>query len=787
MGAISLLRAGAACGTHVETFPHDGPLIDWLEDQFPDGFGGQAALVTLDGVPVDPEDFDIVTPDDGELVLALSPAGFDPLTVALVVIASVAISVGLTMLFMPRVPGAASADDAQSVYSVSAQANKAKVGGVIPVPYGRCVWTPDYASQSYRVYENNQETRYFLLCVGQGEIDVQSVRLGETPLTDLPPGLVRYDVFPPARHGARLGAIDGEFGLHENVVTSGDVSDQEIEPPKKFQSRATAAFAGSDLTFQDAGVAGQVKSGDMLVIRKAPNNGDFRVLTVNGARVTVDPPFARTAAMTEFDLAIVGGVSLFSGPFVANGPGTLTRTLELDIEFPGGLHTTDDAGKLLPVSATFEAVVQRLGDEGGLIGAAQTFSLTVRSATRTPQRRSWRIGGLEPGRYSVLLWRRDFEDRARQVDRSVWTGLKAYLEYGGAPAYGDVTLLAIAVQGAQEISARSQNRIFAETFARIETVAGGRALSANPADVITDIVTRTSYGAAQDRAAALDLQGLAAFHSRQAGRSGFNGVFDRRMTVWDALRDVAIVARALPHPIGSRLSIVEDAPRPMRASIVTPDLIARDTFQLTAHFKPQGGDDGVQVEYSDPATFQARTALWPPDAVRPRTVQVRGLANEAEALAMAKYIYRQEDGRALEVKFGMEWDALNFIAFDRVGVCFPLFDWGEAGQIVSVSGRSVTLSRDVPEGPVWCVLRDPEGRATDVLPATGDGARGLTFAHDLPFTPMLSGAGVPTPVAFGTSADFLRDVTVTKITPSANGTSVTAHLYDPAFWEGLDA
>ncbi|MBA4338313.1 MAG: hypothetical protein C0421_05660 [Hyphomonas sp.] len=787
MGKISLLRAGAACGTQVETIDHDGPLIDFLEAHFPDGFGGQAALVTLDGEPVDPEDYDLVTPADGELVLALTPAGFDPFTIALIVIASVAISFGLTMLFMPRVPGAGNADDPQSVYSVSAQANKAKLGGVIPVPFGRCVWTPDYASQSYRVFENNQETRFFLLCVGQGEVDVLSLRLGETPLADLPPGLVRYDVFPPARHGSRLGAIDGEFGLHENVVTSGDVSDQEIEPPKKFQSRATASFAGSDLTFQDSSVAAQAKPGDTLVIRKAPNNGDFTVTAVNGNRVSVSPPFGRAAGMTEFDLAIVGGASIYSGPFVANAPGTHTRTLELDIEFPSGLHTTDDEGKLLPVSVTFEALVQQLGDEGGHIAPATTHRLTVTSATRTPQRRTWRIAGLVPGRYSVLLWRRDFEDRRRQVDRSVWTGLKAYLDYDAAPAYGDVTLLAIAVQGAQEISARSQNRIFAETFARIETVAGGRALSANPADVITDIVTRASYGAGQDRAAALDLPGLAAFHARQSGRSGFNGVFDRRMTVWDALRDVAIVARALPHPMGSRLSIVEDAPRPMRASTVTPDLIARDTFQLTAQFKPPGGDDGVQVEYSDPATFQARTALWPPNSVRPRTVQVRGLADDAEGLAMAKYIWRQEESRSVEVKFGMEWDALNFMAFDRVGVCFPMFDWGDAGQVVAVSGRAVTLSRDVPEGLVYCVLRDPEGRASDVLTATGDGARGLLFDHDLPFTPMLSGAGVATPVAFGTHADFLRDVTVTKITPSANGTSVTGHLYDPAFWEGLDA
>lgn len=783
MGTISLLRAGA--GGAVETCPHDGPLIDFLEARFPDGFAGQACLVTLDGAPVDPEDYDRVTPADGRLMVALSPAGFDPFTVALIAIATVAVSVGLTMLFMPRVPSAVPGDDPQSVYSVSAQANKARVGGAIPVPYGRCVWTPDYASQSYRVYESNRETRYFLLCAGQGDIEVSSLRLGETALADLPPGLVRFDVFPPSRHRSRLGAISGEFGLHENVVTSGDVSDQELDPPKKFQSRARASFSGDQLIFEDGAIAGQAAIGDTLVIRKAPNNGDFTVTGVAGDRVTVSPRFQRTAAISEFDLAIVGGASLIAGPFTANLPGTRTRSIELDLEFPGGLYTTDEEGRLRPAPATFRAVLQPIGDEGGNAGSAIVRTLTIRSATRTPQRRSWRIDGLPAGRYTVSVQRTDFEDRDRQVDRSIWTGLKAYLEYDDRAVYGDVTLLAIAITGAQELSARSQNRIFAETFARIETVAGGRALSNNPADIMTDIVTRDTYGAGQARELALDLPGLLAFRESQAGRSGFNGVFDRRITVWDALRDVAIVGRALPHPMGARLSVVEDAPRPMRKSVVSPAVITRDSFQLTAQFKPPGGDDGILIEYSDPATFQARTALWPPDSVRPRTVQVRGLTDDAEAVSMAKYIWRQEQARSLEIRFGMEWDAMNFLAFDRVGLCFPLFDWGNAAQVVAVSGRALTLSRDVPAGEVFCVLRDLEGRATDVLRASGDGGRVLTLEADLPFTPMLSGGGVPTPVAFGTRADFLRDITVTRITPSANGTSVTAHLYDPDFWGGL--
>ncbi|MBI1401461.1 host specificity factor TipJ family phage tail protein [Hyphomonas sp.] len=784
MGKIKLIRVTPAQASRVETFDHDGAVIDFLEREFPDGFEGQSHLVTLDGKPVDPEDYDRVTPADGELVLALSPSGYDPLTLAIIAFVIIAVAVGLTLAFMPRPPSATSADDPQSVYSVSAQANKARVGGVIPVPYGRCVWTPDYASQSYRVYENNQETRYFLLCAGQGEIDVTSVRIGETPVTDLPPGLVRYAVFPPARHGRALGSVSGEFGLHENVVTSGDVSDQELQPPKKFQGRATATFSGSELAFDDGAVPGQAAPGDTLVIRKSPNDGDYLVTAVNGNRVTVSEAFARPAGPVAFDLAIVGGESLVAGPFVSNGARSRTQAIELDIEFPNGLHTVDDEGRVKQASATFLATFQPLGDEGGHAGAAFSHSVALSSATRTPQRRTWRVP-VPAGRYSVSLQRTDFEDRASQVDRSVWTGLKAYLDYEAGDVYGDTTLLALAISGAQELSSRSQNRIFAETFARVETVAGGRALSANPADIIADIVTRPSYGAGQERAIALDLDGLAAFHASQSGRSGFNGVFDRRGTVWEALRDVAIVGRALPHPLGARLSVVEDAPRPMRASLVTPDLITRGSFSMTAHFRPPGGDDGVLVEYSDAATFQTRTALYPPESVRPRTVQVRGLADDAEALSMAEYIYRQEEGRSVEVKFGMEWDALNFAAFDRIGLCLPLFDWGAAGQVVEARGRELTLTRAVPAGAVFCALRDAEGRASAVVAGTGDGGRKITLAADLPFEPVTSANGVATPVAFGVREDFLRDVTVTKIVPSANGTTVTGHFYDPQFWEGL--
>ena len=785
MGRVLIVRQGPH-GLQTREVGFKGVYVDFLEEHYPYGFDGEAHVTYRNGEIVDPETYaDVRVEGDDDWVLSFSPA--DPITALVIGLIAGAVTLGLSLLLSPKVPGLNGGDDPQTVYSVTAQANRARIGGAIPVPYGRCVWTPDYASQSYRYYENNQEVRIFLLCVGQGEIDVRGLRVGETQAKDLPDGLVEYQVFRPDEHGRRMGVIGKAFGVSENVVTSGDVERQQLDGRIKFDGEdVRGVLNGFTIEFDDQSIAARAEPGDMLRLRKSRANGNYRVVSVRNNVVTLDKRVRDGSRSDKFDMTITGGQSLSVGPFVSSPPGSRAARLELDLEFPQGLHDRNKSGDIQNIAVALEARVQPIDDDGRPLGEALLFETEIEAATRTPQRRSWEINHLPAGRFSVSLRRTNGESDENQVDQTVWTGLKAYLVDDVRPVYGDVTILAVKIRGGEELSGRSQNRIFAETETLIETLAGGpKRFSNNPADVMADVILNGGYGAARGRAG-LELESLGRFFATQAGRSGFNGVFDRSITVWEALTDIALVGRAAPHPVGALLGVVEDGVKPARSSIVTPDVILKDTFALRSQWRSPGSHDGYVVEFSDPDTFATRTATYPETSARPKKAEVRGLANYDEALDMAKWFWLQEQERSIALSWEMEWDALNFARFDRVGVAFPLFDWGRSGLVHSWTGRALTLDRDgVPEGKLYCVLRDPAGVSSAVLPAVGEGGRKIRFDRDLPFEPMHGGQGQATPVAFGVLEDFLRDVTIERVEPQGSSTRVEARLYAPGLYRSL--
>ncbi len=783
MGRIITVDAPGASGFR----PHEycGRFGDWLAEHFPDGPCGRAHQAVLNGEVLAVEDYNCAEiGEDDELALVFTPAGFDPLTVAIIVAVSVAASVAISLLLSPVDPGNIANDDPASVYSVNQQANTARLGGIIPASYGRSVWTPDYASQSYRFFDSNDETRLFLLSLGHGVVDVDGLRLGDTAVSELPDGLVEWQVFHPDDHQRRIGPVGAAFGMHENVVTSGDVSQQELGGRFKFQDRARASFSGDTITFEDGSIASRAKQGDRLVVRKSPANGDYIVASVDGSAVRVTTALSGSGN-GEFDLAILSGASTTLGPFSANPSGTVADRIELDVELPGGLHNRDDEGNLQDWTIELTATVQPIDDEGEAAGAAFTRTFAETAATVDPQRRTYVISGLTPARYQVSLRRTDFQELERETDRTIWSGLKAFLVDDGSPAYGEVSLLAVRITAAQALSGSSQNKIFAVTKRLIEPFDGGAPVfSANPADVIADMVRDPRYGAAQsvDR---LSADGFAAFRASQQSRSGFNGVFDQETTLFEAMKAVCLVGYAQPMPLGARLTIVEDGPRPVRRSIVTPDNIATGSFKLDVLFRGEGRHDGYLVEYSDRETFGKREALWPDQAIRPKRVRVRGMTDDDEALSLARYFWLQEQLRNVDVSFAMEWDALSFARLDRVGVAFPLFDWGAGSQLASHHGSALTVTRGtVPDGDCWVCLRDQDGRAGEVLAASGDGAKTLTLAAEPDVELVCDGRSVSTLIAWGQTEDFLRDVSIESVRPAGPRTQVTAKFYTPQLFEG---
>lgn len=69
---------------------------------------------------------------------------------------------------------------ASPTYNLSGQGNSARIGQAIPVMYGRNMIYMDYAAQPYTEYAGNEQYLYQLYVIGQGEYDIEQIRLEDS-------------------------------------------------------------------------------------------------------------------------------------------------------------------------------------------------------------------------------------------------------------------------------------------------------------------------------------------------------------------------------------------------------------------------------------------------------------------------------------------------------------------------------------------------------------------------------------------------------------------------------
>ena len=102
-------------------------------------------------------------------------------------------------------------------YSLSAQGNEARLGQPIPVLYGRHLIYPDLATQPYQEFVNNEQYLFQLHVIGQGEYNLEQVRIEDTPISSFEE--VETEVVAPG----------GSVTLFEtDVVTAPEVAGQEL-------------------------------------------------------------------------------------------------------------------------------------------------------------------------------------------------------------------------------------------------------------------------------------------------------------------------------------------------------------------------------------------------------------------------------------------------------------------------------------------------------------------------------------------------------------------------------
>lgn len=106
---------------------------------------------------------------------------------------------------------------ASPTYSLQAQGNAARLLNPIPVLYGRHLIYPDFATRPWGEYKNNEQYLNQLHVIGQGEYDLGSLRIQDTPISSFDE--ITWEKINP---GGRPTLFDS------NIVVAPEVAGQEI-------------------------------------------------------------------------------------------------------------------------------------------------------------------------------------------------------------------------------------------------------------------------------------------------------------------------------------------------------------------------------------------------------------------------------------------------------------------------------------------------------------------------------------------------------------------------------
>lgn len=501
MGRIVVLLNPLDSDDRVE-HSFSGPFIDWLQVHYPNGFETpHVASFNLKRLPV--EDYDTVIGEDDVLVLGIFPAapaffmgapflmssfwaGVTSFIVGTVI--SIGLSYAINALFGPKgaTPVAprsfAGAGAAGSVYSLATPTNMARIGQPIQVPYGKNLIVPDQAMQPYAYYANNQQYVCQLLCIGQGEYDIEEIKVALSNVAELAEGVVEYSVWPASAHQQTFGIIQNATGIYENVYTSPEVSDQELigdlaggfSAPANLWNGGWATFSGGIFYINSDEPARQyvqmLKNGTpvwAVVTGGVPagNNGSYVVGFIEGAGYTqeynqngdviyaygrkghlgpcAEPTWTNTGTCVGPTWPAGDGTGIVTltitppgtgnlgaplGPHAASPPCMLTEHLQYDIVFPNGCFKADpETGALQLYTVSVRFVAELIDNLGAALGPSYTTIWQEDLATNTPQRRT--IDHYVPkGRYRVAAERTSpVSDLAQDQSKCYWAGLKAIL------------------------------------------------------------------------------------------------------------------------------------------------------------------------------------------------------------------------------------------------------------------------------------------------------------------------------------------------------------------------
>lgn len=759
-----------------------GPLIDFLQTHFPNGFGANRSAIFVNRKILEVENYDyLVKAEDHVVVIPVIPDGTEGFWIPLLIDIIAAAIVAVATYYLTPKPTNRSRSGARRVFEIGSGQNTPALGESIVEHFGKLWFYPDVASQPYVEFVNNEQYVNQILLVGAGEYEINSIKIGNTELSMIPPGLVEYTVFQPADHKSQYGVIQAATGIYEDVVTSVDVKDLDFARNAN-ESFIGRAYADDNYLKGDENVSGFSVGDVVTLLAKQSNtdNANHRLTTtitgISGNRMYLQT-LLNDAGNPSYQ-AVKGDIG-WRGWFSVCPVGKATNRIDFDFNFPQGLVNTDSEGRLFSFAVTINIEIQQIDDNNNNVGGLITRTFYVSAATRDPIRRTFSVS-VPAGRYKVRAQRDNADDVSqRSTSRCYWYGLKAFIINPiGQYAYGPVTLMTFKIRASEALSS-SSDKIMVQATRILPTLISDfsvKAPTVNPVDAFAAVVRESDPDG-------LDIDSLKVLHTRWAGTNGFNWRFEDQSTVFACLQVIAAGHRATPTAYSRLLSMRPDEAKPVDQFLVTQEQIIADSYKVAINIGPViPYVDGFRVKYRDPTGTTDLFVSYPSASITPIESNLDGCTDQATALAQAQYLWARNNILKRVITFSTEFDSLAFSVGDRIAVLTNVIDNARTCRVLSVSPDGLTLTVDGSMDPsnVLVMVRSEYGEPSSPIPATING-NVITLSQSAGFDLYGIIAGQEnTSVVLGIESTFRRSYVVSSITPSQNSVEVESTTYSDA-------
>lgn len=415
------------------------------------------------------------------------------------------------------------------------------------------------------------------------------------------------------------------------------------------------------------------------------------------------------------------------GGFVVNPPTTKVTHIEIDYAFPFGLYNSNKKGGLDSASVDVEFEYREVDDAGNALGDWQLLLRKTISAATVNAKRYTESFEVFPARYEVRAKRytKD-EDDSKRSDKIHWVALRGLLP--DLSEYGDLTLLAIKAKASNNINDSAANRFNVIATRKLPVWSPSEGWSQPRATrsivwAFCDVFMST-YGAKMG-AEFLDLPYLYQLDNYYDSKGYyFDWVFDQKTTVWDAAKAIARAGRAVPMLNGSVVSLVLDEPKNFPVTMFNKDNIVFGSFRWDIKLFEVGAYDSVEIEYTDPVTWNPETILCKlpeSDGAEPEKIKLAGCTNRDQAYREGMYIASTNFYVRENITFttGMEGHIPTY--GDLISVSHDLPRWGQAGVILDIRDNLVEVSEPLEfsdEATNYIVFRNRDGSAVGPFVAT---------------------------------------------------------------------